>query len=898
MKPLIPLLVFAIETFGASVEDCPGYTASSVVESKGILTADLTLSSDACNIYGTDLPDLKLLVEYQTDTRLHVKIYDAGLDVYQVQESILPRPTSENVSSSDAALQFSLVEEPFSFSISRSGSGEVLFNTNGSQLVFESQYVYLKTQLPKNPNLYGLGEHSDSFRLPTVDYQRVMWNSESPFIPRKANLYGSHPVYLDHRGEAGSHGVFLLNSNGMNININQTDAGDQFLEYNTIGGILDFYFLAGPSPSDVSRQYAEVVGLPAMMPYWTFGFHQCKYGYWDVNMAAEVVGNYSTANIPLETLWGDIDYMDLRQVFTTDPERFPLHKMRELVETLHQRNQHYIMMLDPGIHRLGSYPTFTRGEEKGAFLKADDGSDYRGVQWAGEVVWPDWINPDTQDWWTNEISLFFNPESGIDIDGAWNDMNEASNFCGDVKCDPAQAAKDGNNPPQPTNPPRNNTGRPIPGFPEDFQPNTATSPKEFRRNSATEKHQVLLDSNSYAPMGTSKFHRRQEGGGAMKGLPGRDLLTPKYRINNHRGELSDFTLYTNITNSDSTSQYDTHNLYGLTMLTATREALLKRRPGKRPFVLTRSSFAGVGARAAHWFGDNNSTWSDYRVTIPQLLAFSAVHGVPMTGSDVCGFNGVADEKMCARWALLGAFMPFYRNHADMSAPFQEFYLWDLVAEAARKAIDARYRLLDYMYTAMHAASTTGVPIANPLFFVYPADANTFGIDTQFFIGDALLISPVVDDYAESVTYYLPDDVFYDFWTLKQVRGTGAPVTVDNVTWTDIPVHIRGGTVLPLRTESANTTTLLRQNNFKLIVAPGLDGKAQGSLYLDDGESLDVGDAKSEITFTWDGTTFKADGTFGYETDLAVESVVVLGGGQPTTKEGPWTLSGPFEFTLS
>ncbi|KAI1380921.1 glycoside hydrolase family 31 protein [Hypoxylon crocopeplum] len=870
MGPAVPLLVLAIGALAASIEDCPGYTASNVVEADGTLTADLTLSGDACNVYSTDLPNLKLLVEYQTETRLHVKVYDAGLDVYQVQEHILPRPPSQNVSSSDAALQFLLVEDPFSFSISRSSSGVVLFNTTGSQLVFESQYVYLKTHLPKDPNIYGLGEHSDSFRLPTVNYQRVLWNSESPFIPRISNLYGSHPIYLDHRGDAGSHGVFLLNSNGMNININQTEAGDQFLEYNTIGGILDFYFLAGPNPSDVSQQYAEVVGLPAMMPYWTFGFHQCKYEYWDVNYAAEVVGNYSTANIPLETLWGDIDYMDLRQVFTTDPERFPLHKMRELVNTLHQRGQHYIMMLDPGIHRLGNYSTFTRGEEKDVFLKANDGSDYRGVQWAGEVVWPDWIAPNTQGWWTDEISLFFNPESGIDIDGAWNDMNEVSNFCPNVDCDPAQAAKDSNNPPQPTNPPRNNTGRPIPGFPEDFQPDPST------------QH--------------SKFRSRQAGSGQMKGLPNRDLLTPSYRINNHRGGLSDFTLYTNITNSDGTYQYDTHNMYGLTMIAATRNGLLARRPGKRPFVLTRSTFAGAGTHAAHWFGDNNSTWADYRVSIPQLLAFAAVHQMPMVGSDVCGFNGAADERMCARWALLGAFMPFYRNHADMSAPPQEFYLWDLVAQAARKAIDARYRLLDYVYTAMYRASSTGVPIVNPLFFVYPADENTFGIDTQFFYGDALLVSPVVDDYAESVTYYLPDDIFYDFWTLEPVRGTGALVAVDNVTWTDIPVHIRGGMILSLRTESANTTALLRRNNFQLIVAPGLDGKAVGSLYLDDGESLDVGDAKSDISFAWDGKTFQANGTFGYSTDVVVESVVILGD-QPTTQQGPWGLNEPFKFTL-
>jgi alpha-glucosidase len=792
-----------------------------------------------------------------------VKIYDAGLQVYQIQEAVLPRPSGHGVLAKDSAIKFALTEDPFSFSISRTDSDEVLFNTNGTKLIFESQYVYLRTQLPKDPNLYGLGEHSDSFRLSTKNYQRTFWNAESPFLPRGRNLYGSHPNYLEHRGASGSHGVALLSSNGMDININQTDSGDQYLEYNILGGILDFYFLAGPSPSDVSKQYAEVVGLPAMMSYWTFGFQQCKYGWPDVLTEAEVVANYSAANIPLEVLWADIDYMDHRQIYTVDPERYPLDKMRELVETLHQRGQKYVMMLDPGVRRLDSYATYTRGVEAGAFIKAADGSLYRGEQWAGEVVWPDWFAAKTQDWWTDEVRRFFDPETGLDIDGAWNDMNEVSNFCPDTNCDPT-----GNLPPEPTSDPRNDTGRPIPGFPDDFQP-----------------HNTL--------------HRaRQNSAGAMKGLPDRDLFHPAYRINNHQGDLSVRTLYTNNTNADGTVQYDTHNLHGLMMITATRKALLARRPAARPFVLTRSTFAGAGTQAAHWFGDNDSNWDDYRLTIAQMLAFAAVHGMPMVGSDVCGFNGDAQVQMCARWALLGAFQPFYRNHADISAPSQEFYRWDLVVEAARKAIDARYRLLDYIYTAMHRAASTGAPPVNPLFFLYPNDANTFGIDLQWFYGDALLVSPVTDDDATSVTYYLPDDVFYDFWTLQPVQGKGASVTVDNVAFTDIPVHIRGGTILPLRSASANTTALLRQNDFTLIVAPGKDGKASGSLYLDDGDSVDVGSHYSDISFTWDGKTLKSEGTFGYKTDVVIENVKVLGGDEPVTKDGKWSLNEAFEVTLS
>lgn len=104
------------------------------------------------------------------------------------------------------------------------------------------------------------------------------------------------------------------------------------------------YFVAGPGPLDVARQYAEIAGLPAMQPYWGLGFHQCRYGYQDVYNVAEVVYNYSQAGIPLETMWTDIDYMDLRRVFSLDPDRFPLDLVQQLVDHLHVNDQHYIVM--------------------------------------------------------------------------------------------------------------------------------------------------------------------------------------------------------------------------------------------------------------------------------------------------------------------------------------------------------------------------------------------------------------------------------------------------------------------------------------------------------------------------------------------------------------------------
>lgn len=323
---------------------CLGYQASNVKTTATGLTADLTLAGPACNVYGDDLDDLTLEVTYETATRVHVKIQDAANSVYQVPESVFPRPPASSGANATSALKFGFVESPFSFNISRADTAEVLFDTSAASLVFESQYLRLRTSLPDNPNIYGLGEHSDPFRLNTTDYIRTLWSQDSYGVPNDANLYGNHPVYFEHRGAAGTHGVFLLNSNGMDVFINRTESAGQYLEYNTLGGVFDFYFVAGPSPLDASRQYAEVAGLPAMMPYWGLGFHQCRYGYQDVYDVAEVVYNYSQAAIPLETMWTDIDYMELRRVFSLDPERFPLDLMQQLVEQLHKNDQHYIVM--------------------------------------------------------------------------------------------------------------------------------------------------------------------------------------------------------------------------------------------------------------------------------------------------------------------------------------------------------------------------------------------------------------------------------------------------------------------------------------------------------------------------------------------------------------------------
>ena len=756
----------------------------------------------------------------------------------------------------------------------------------------------------------------------------------------------------------------------MDVKINDTDG--QYLEYNLLGGVLDFYFLAGPDPLSVAQQYSELSGKSAMMPYWGHGFHQCRYGMQDVYEVAEVVANYSAAAIPLETMWTDIDYMDLRKVFTLDPDRFPLHLMRQLVSTLHERQQHYIMMVDPAV-AYQKYPGYENGIAADAFLKFANGSIYEGVVWPGPAVFPDWFGDGTQGYWNGEFDSFFSADHGVDIDALWIDMNEASNFCEYPCWDPVAFAKQNGDPPPPA-PIRLGSPRPIPGFPADFQPQCHAD-IDFRVNAETYfgeniyvfgsavtigsgneiDNAVLLSSADYpewsltidmpahttvtyqyvrleeggswiyenitrtvdtggcgslvttndtitTPEGTppSKMLRlreesrnvaanglsaalqdRSSGKGSKLGLPGRNLITPAYTINNAAGSLSDLTINTDLVHQSGNVEYDTHNLFGAMMSVASRNALLSRRPTVRPMVITRSTFAGSGSHVGKWFGDNNADWAHYLISMAELLEFGALYQVPMAGSDVCGYAGVTNDKLCARWATMGAFSPFFRNHENTGEPPHEFYRWgndSIVAVAARNAISTRYQLLDYLYTAMYVQSQTGTPVVEPMFFAYPDDQNVNPISTQYLYGPSIMVAPVTEENSTTTSVYLPNDVLYDYWTGELVNGaTGRWHTLTDVAYTTIPLYYKGGSVVPQRASGAETTAQLRDINFVLVVAPDENGMATGSLYLDDGESI-VQHATSFIHFKYDGARSRLDmeGTFHYDAGVVIESVRVLG----------------------
>jgi len=164
----------------------------------------------------------------------------------------------------------------------------------------------------------------------------------------------------------------------------------------------------------------------------------------------------------------------------------------------------------------------------------------------------------------------------------------------------------------------------------------------------------------------------------------------------------------------------------------------------------------------------------------------------------------------------------------------------------------------------------------PLSWVHPEDENTISIEDQYYFGPSLLVSPVVAENSTTATFYVPNEVYYDFFTLAPVQGEGAEITVEDVGYDTMPLHIRGGSIVPLRYGDANTTEQNRELPFHLVVAPNSTDQAWGYLRLDDGVSLDPGDATSDIWMIYGNDTLEVSGSFGYGEGNVVDAIVFAG----------------------
>ncbi|KAI9696289.1 MAG: hypothetical protein M1820_008212 [Bogoriella megaspora] len=857
---------------------CPGYKASDVINTAQGFKADLVIAGPDCSAFGNDISALTLEVNYQIKERLNVKIYPQFIGAQNQSWFILPSfvnaPQGDgSTTAATSNLRLDWSNDPsFQFRVSRKTTGEILFDTYGYKIIYEDQYLELVNNMVDDYNVYGLAENVHDFRLGTNFTQTFYAVDAGNTVD--GNVYGTYPFYLETRyatngSNSTSHSVYARNAHGQEWLLR-----NRSITYRTLGGSFDLYFLSGQNsdgtstPTQVIKQIQQdLVGLPALQQYWTFGFHQCRWGYQNWTVMQEIVDGYASAGIQLETVWNDIDYMDQYRDFTTDPISFPVSEGQAFLARLHAAGQHYVPIVDSNIYRPNpanasdAYEPFERGAALGAFIRSPSSGDYyTGDNWPGFSVWADWLVPQSQDFWTYELTNWYND---IQYDGIWIDLSEASSFCvgscGEGKLDQ-----------NPVHPPFSLPGDPLTfdfDYPEGFNVSNATEAASASSASASQAS-ASSASPPLPPATTGTL-------GRVNPTPGvRQVDYPPYVINNVLAghALPKGAIAPNATHNDAynTSEYEMHNLFGYQISNATYHALLNVFPGRRPFTVGRSTFAGSGNFTSHWGGDNTATFGSMYLSIPQALQF-AMSGLPMFGADTCGFTHNTDFDLCARWMELSAFFPFYRNHNVKATIAQEAYRWSSVAAATRTVMNIRYSLLTYIYTLFYYAHTEGDTVLRALAWEFPNDASLRAVDNQFLLGPSLLVTPVLTPNTNTVKGVFPGSPttkWYDWYTLQPVEAQARENVTLDAPLEKINVHVKGGSILPLQ-QPGNTTTTTKGNPYALLVALDAQGTAQGSLYLDDGYSLEPNETKIvKFNYTNDTLTASIEGSYHATAPLA------------------------------
>ena len=435
--------------------------------------------------------------------------------------------------------------------------GDAIIRTDVGPLIFENQYLQMSTLLPEGYDFYGLGETDKAtFRRDVENRSRqTIWSAGQPVV-QGSNLYGHQPFIMGISPAGHAFALFLINSNALEVEFN-----NRVMTWRAIGGVLDFYYIVGETPTDVLKQYHNIVGRPFMPPYWAYGFQLSRWGYPDLATVRELVQRNTALGIPFESQYVDIDYMERFMDFTTG-ENFA--GLGDFAKELEDIGMKLILIFDPAICTIPygatnkSYSAWEEGEKQDIFIKLND--DFMkdkiltGMVWPGlegndpatgepyppkscPVAWPDFWKPEATKWWEDELKKYYQE---VRYDAIWIDMNEPSNFMDGSYDGCANGENKYETPP--------------------FIPKLAQDSNDMRNKT------ICMTATEHVP-----HHKTGE--------------------------------------PQKTLHYDSHSLYGHRFSQATAEAAEKLYGDKRSWVITRSNFLGTGRYTGHWLGDNYATWA-------------------------------------------------------------------------------------------------------------------------------------------------------------------------------------------------------------------------------------------------------------------------------------------------
>jgi alpha-glucosidase len=282
---------------------------------------------------------------------------------------------------------------------------------------------------------------------------------------------------------------------------------------------------------------------------------------------------------------------------------------------------------------------------------------------------------------------------------------------------------------------------------------------------------------------------------------------------------------------------EAHNLYALLMNKAGYDAIRKLRPDQRPWLISRSGWAGLQRYAWNWTGDVASTWGALRQTLVILLGLS-LSGHLFSGGDIGGFSGNPPAELYVRWFQLSTFFPFFRTHsANGTSPREPWSFGEPYTSIIRNFLNLRYKLIPYIYSLAWQANQTGAPLIRPIFWLFPEWVSSWNISDQFFLGEDLLVAPVLDSGAEYRDIQIPPGRWYLYWDDTIYKG---PDTIRIKTdLSTIPIFIRAGCIFPIE----------NKGNLELHIYVSENHSGSSLLYSDAGDGY--GEARiDQFEYQW------------------------------------------------
>ncbi|EAR88123.1 family 31 glycoside hydrolase (macronuclear) [Tetrahymena thermophila SB210] len=668
--------------------------------------------------------------------------------------------------------EISQVGQKFYFELRRKSTQEVIFSTKDYPIYFTDKYIEVSTQM-KDSMIFGLGDRRTDFLLKSGKYS--LWARDAADVdngtPGK-EIYGFHPMYLRRDIINNQFQVTLFrNYYGMQVDYEQ----NSHLTYKVIGGNIDFKFFIGDSNPETSiKLYHNYANGWILHPFWSSGFHQCRWGYQNSDMLMDVWDNFNKYGIPFDSLWTDIDYMYQYQDFTIDFERFNITQMQQIYNLSDSRGVHWSSIIDVGIS-LDSYAA-QKGLDMNVFIKSAKTNDTLvGKVWPGETYFPDFNHPNSTEFWyegLKNVSSF-----GIIQDGIWIDMNEYSNFVnGEIVPDQNKKTK--------------------PFLTSDLSSSLPFNPLGDQE---IEYHTLSLDAYHYS---------------------GQDGI-----------------LY-NSTNGYIPTQYDLHNLDGFGEGIATYKAAQKLGKKLTFILSRSTTVgSGKYVQHWNGDGFSTWEYMKLSIPSIMNFNMYGIpfNGDDICG---LMFNATAQIcARWQQLGSLYPFARNHNNADASSQEPYVFVDHPYVLSSTIKTLNVRYQLLKFYYHLFVKANGVGT-IFRPLFWSYPSDDNAYQYETQFMIGDYLMAAPVVEggDEIKETTHscvYIPKQaVFYSFYdyTEYQEGEHCYEVPFDSV----LPLYIKSGKILHIQDKNKVLRSRFLDNRFSLLIALDQNNYAEGSmLTIDD-----------------------------------------------------------------